>query len=73
VPNPYFSYLLRLWRTNAPPVSEWRISIEDPHSREMRGFNNPQAFWKYLQDLMEDEAPQGRVLKNEEDLGDQNG
>jgi hypothetical protein len=73
VPNPYFSYLLRLWRTNNPAVSEWRISIEDPHSREMRGFNSPQLFWKYLQNLMEEDAPPGQVSKGEEDPDEQKG
>jgi len=52
VPNTYFSFLLRLWRTNDPPESEWRVSLEDPHSRELRSFTSPQACWEYLQAVM---------------------
>jgi hypothetical protein len=47
----YFSFLLRLWRTGSRECPIWRIMLEDPHTREVFGFDSLEAFLIHLQSL----------------------
>lgn len=53
--TPYLSYLLRLWLEDgyetAQPgngQSEWRASLQDPHTQEMRVFDDLEALFNFL-------------------------
>lgn len=51
-PFNYRSFILTLWTEgsalpNAPPV--WRISLEDPHSSERRGFKDSVELLRFLE------------------------
>jgi hypothetical protein len=37
-PRRYLSYLLRLWQASSSGELVWRVSLEDPHTGERRGF-----------------------------------
>ena len=48
----YHSFVLTLWREseglpNAPPV--WRISLQDPHTSERRGFKDLVELVRFLE------------------------
>jgi hypothetical protein len=44
----YRSYLLRLWQAQVNGQLVWRASLENPHSRERRGFANLVDLFTYL-------------------------
>jgi hypothetical protein len=51
----YLSYLLRLWRVSGdeeslPPLQKatWRVSLEDPHTRERQGFASLDELFEFL-------------------------
>lgn len=46
----YHSYLLRMWREDEQ--MPWRIQLEDPHTREMIGFQNMEKLIKFLDEKM---------------------
>lgn len=43
----YHAYLLRIWRETAD--LPWRATLEDPHTREKRGFASLPRLFAYLQ------------------------
>jgi hypothetical protein len=45
----YRSYLLRLWQAQVNGQLVWRASLENPHSRERRGFANLVDLFTYLE------------------------
>lgn len=52
-PLRYYSFILSLWMESgplphAPPV--WRISLEDPHSSERRGFKDLAELLRFLEE-----------------------
>ena len=44
----YVAYLLRLWRSGSEVGSEWRASLEDAHTGEMRGFGTMDGLIAFL-------------------------
>ena len=56
MPKDYISFLVRLWKTDSQGESAWRVVVEDPHTREVSGFNNLESFFNHLQTLAVDEA-----------------
>jgi hypothetical protein len=44
----YFSYLLRLWQAGDGSQRQWRASLEDPHSGELRGFASLEELTAFL-------------------------
>ena len=52
----YISYLLRLWKIDSEEDTAWRVMLEDPHTHEMSGFENLEAFFIHLQKLAADDA-----------------
>ena len=45
----YLSYLLRLWKTESGGEAIWRASLEDPHTRERKGFANLTDLFTFLE------------------------
>jgi hypothetical protein len=45
------SYLLRLWRTDGPGVSNWQASLETPENGERIGFASLEELFTFLMDL----------------------
>jgi len=48
----YQAYLLRLWRVREAR-DVWRVSLEDPHTRELRGFGSLEEAFRFLNALVE--------------------
>jgi hypothetical protein len=48
----YQSYLLRLWVEDINGRQAWRISLENPFSRERRGFASLKDLCAYLDEKM---------------------
>ena len=51
----YRSFLLRLWMDEVDEKQDWRISIEDPSTRERRGFATLNDLLKYLELQIQEE------------------
>ena len=51
----YRSYLLRLWVEDENGKRAWRISLENPFTRERRGFASLQDLCAYLKEKMREE------------------
>ncbi len=47
----HYAYLLRLWQAGTAENPTWRVSLEDPHTRQVIGFDNLEALNEYLQRL----------------------
>ena len=52
----YISYLLRLWQAGDAGNPVWRASLEDPHTRERKGFANLPALFAFLEAQTEETA-----------------
>ena len=52
----YQAYLLRIWREM--PDGRWRITLEDPHTKEHHAFNSVEAFIQFLLEITETEDHQ---------------
>jgi len=52
-PSKYYSFLLRLWKVNQGGRVVWRATIENPHTKEIIGFETVQDFTEYLERLLE--------------------
>jgi hypothetical protein len=57
-PQPYTSYLLRLWPSKSGDAWVWRASLEDTLTGVRRGFVTLQEMFAYLEDQTD------RQLKN---------
>jgi len=53
----YRSYLLRLWRAEAP--DQWRASLEDPHTGKRIGFASLEQLFAFLMEQVEGDAKGG--------------
>jgi hypothetical protein len=49
--TPYHAFLLRLWRVSEVEPAIWHASLENPHTREVRGFDNLDPLLDYLREL----------------------
>ncbi len=64
----YQAYLLRIWREM--PDGRWRITLEDPHTKERHAFNGVEAFIQFLLEITETEDHQ-EDDKHSANTGDQ--
>jgi hypothetical protein len=62
----YHSFLLRIWKTKAQNGSHWHLSLENPITHELVGFQNLHAFNNYLTQLFE----KTQVLSDNTNKGD---
>jgi len=52
-PDVYHAYLLRLWRTLCQGQTQWRASLESPHTGERHVFASPEQFFMFMRDVCE--------------------
>lgn len=66
-PPKYRAYLLRFWeeRGRAEGEGAWRLSLEDPHTGERRGFGDLEALvdWLRAEMMQKAELPQGGMFQ----------
>lgn len=61
-PAAYQSYLLRLWRVREAR-DVWRVSLEDPHTRKVRGFASLEEAFRFLNALLESPSVTDETLQ----------
>ncbi len=63
----YFSYLLRIWRTDSSGVPTWVATLENPHTHQVFHFGSLKAMWHFLkrQRGAEHNPPTGAQKKSE--------
>ena len=66
----YLSYLLRLWQTESVGEGIWRASLEDPHTRERKGFANLTDLFTFLEQATGHRARDQTTPKADEKGGD---
>lgn len=44
----YCSYLLRLWQTDRPENSQWRVTLEDLKTHEIHRFNDVSGLLEFI-------------------------
>ena len=66
----YLSYLLRLWQTTSRGERIWRASLEDPHTRERKGFANLTDLFTFLEQETGHRARDQATPKVDEKGGD---
>jgi len=49
----YHSFLLRIWVEVVDGVQKWRFSLEDPFTRERKGFVNFEDLFDYIEKLVD--------------------
>jgi hypothetical protein len=49
--QPYYSFLLRLWLAGGAERPLWHVSLENPHTREVLGFDDLETLLAYLLSL----------------------
>ena len=47
----YQSFLLRIWKTASMDEVHWHASLEDPHTRQVTSFQEPEALFRFLQEV----------------------
>lgn len=55
--HPYFAFLLRLWKS--ADASRWQASLEDPHTRQVIGFDDLERLNAFLEQLQPVEVDEG--------------
>jgi len=50
----YVAYLLRLWREKGGRTTQWRASLQHPHSGERVGFANLEELFGFLRRKTDD-------------------
>ena len=53
----YRAYMVRLWRVDEVGDATWRVSVEDVHTGERRGFVDLEAFHAFLKETTLDVDP----------------
>ncbi len=66
----YRAYLLRLWRVHskdgAEQASEWRASLEDPHTRQRLAFATLERLFAFLTDQTDQPTEEDSQSEKEE-------
>ena len=47
----YHSFFLRLWLVKQNGILSWRVSLEDPHTGQLRHFDCFEDFFIYFQEF----------------------
>jgi hypothetical protein len=56
-PKGYQTYLLRLWYVQVQGKTQWRASIESPHTGERQLFANLEQLFAFVGERCESQAP----------------
>jgi len=63
----YVAYLLRLWREKGGKSTQWRASLQDPHTGENKGFASLGALFAYLRRVVAVEpGSEGEMPSNDQ-------
>ncbi len=52
-PGVYHAYLLRLWRVQSQGQTQWRASLESPHTGERQTFTSLEQLFAFLSERCE--------------------
>jgi hypothetical protein len=66
-PEGYQTYLLRLWYVQVQGKTQWRASIESPHTGERHLFANLEQLFAFLRERCKSEGP--GMLEVEGEIG----
>jgi hypothetical protein len=55
--NVYHAYLLRLWRVQSQGQTQWRASLESPHTGERQSFSSLEQLFAFLSERCEGQPP----------------
>lgn len=50
--NWYFSYLLRIWQVQSENNPTWRVSLENPHTHEIKNFEDILSLYLFLKEII---------------------
>jgi hypothetical protein len=53
----YYAYMLRLWRSESQGRSQWRASLDSPHTGERQLFSDLEQLFAFLSEQCENESP----------------
>jgi hypothetical protein len=53
----YHAYLLRLWRVQYQGQTQWRASLESPHTGERQSFASLEQLFAFLSERCEGQPP----------------
>lgn len=56
-PGIYHAYLLRLWRAQSQGQTQWRASLESPHTGERQSFASLEQLFAFLSERCEVQPP----------------
>ena len=60
--RPYHSYLLRLWQAGNGDAPDWRLTLEEVHTRERFGFASAAQLLTFLESRMRDSVARSKEL-----------
>jgi len=49
----YYAWMLRITQSGSEEEKVWRVSLEDPHTRERRGFETLEALYQFLKNPLD--------------------
>jgi len=49
----YYAWMLRIWQPDEQEGQSWRVSLEDPHTRELIAFESVDAINEFINNLIE--------------------
>lgn len=47
----YYAFLLRLWKEKKEGKDAWRVTLEDPHTGEQKGFSELEELFNFLHQM----------------------
>ncbi len=53
----YFAWMLRIIQIGSGENHVWRVSLEDPHTRERVGFDSTKALCEHIQHCIDNPEP----------------
>jgi hypothetical protein len=65
----YFSYLLRLWHAGDGSKPQWRASLQDPRTGDLRGFDSLETLFDFLKQKIREEFEENKreAVRNEDE------
>lgn len=68
--NRYWAFMVRLYRVDDSEQSDWRSSVENPHTGERFGFGTLEEFFDFLKSFTQFYGPNG-ILSSPHKQSDQ--
>ena len=67
----YQSFLIRIWITDGLEHPGWHASLEDPHTRVIKTFQDPETLFNFLKEINES-AKYGNEINTRPKEGNKN-